>query len=123
VTAMTFLTELGDLSRLHNRRQVGAYLGLAPSCYETGDTGDRKGRITRQGPSRVRHVLCQAVHAWVRGNQDEQRFYKRLVGRNPKCKQKAVVACMRRLGIRLWHIGREAQQQAGVFQGDGDAVA
>jgi transposase len=123
LTAMTFLTEMGDLSRFHNRRQVGAFLGLVPSSNESGDAGDRKGHITRQGPSRVRKALCQAVHAYLRGSRRERAFYERLVERNPKRKQKAVVACMRRLGIRLWHIGRAAQQEAGVFSSEGDTAA
>ena len=43
LTALVFLTELGDLSRFTNRRQLAAYLGLVPSSYETGKTNDRKG--------------------------------------------------------------------------------
>ena len=34
LTAMTFLTEMGDLTRFSNRRQVAAYLGLCPSSSE-----------------------------------------------------------------------------------------
>ena len=51
LTAMTFLTEMGDLDRFHNRREVAAYLGLCPSSFESGEANDRKGRITRQGPA------------------------------------------------------------------------
>src|SRR5690606_6546482 len=64
LTALVFLTELGDLTRFENRRQIGAYLGLVPRSYESGAAGDRKGHITRQGQARVRRVLCQA--AWTR---------------------------------------------------------
>ena len=39
---------------------------LAPAAFESGERDDRKGRITRQGPSRVRHVLCQAAWAAIR---------------------------------------------------------
>lgn len=110
--AMVFLTELGDLTRFTNRRQVSAYLGLVPRMAESGDVTDRKGRITRQGPSRVRRQLCQAVHVWLRTDRHERKVYQRIVTRNPTHKKKAVVACMRRLGIRLWHRGSEAQRQA-----------
>lgn len=103
LTAMVFLTELGDLSRFSNRRQIGAYLGLAPSSYESGDRNDCKGRITRQGPSRVRKVLCQATWARVRTDEEEKAVYQRIVARNPKHKKIAVVASMRRLAIRMWH--------------------
>lgn len=103
VTALVFLTEMGDLRRFRNRRQIGAYLGLVPSTYESGEADDRKGRITRQGPSRVRMVLCQAAWNRVRSDPNEREFYERIASRNPKRKKKALVAVMRRLAIRMWH--------------------
>jgi transposase len=39
LTAMIFLTEIGNLNRLANRRPLGAYLGLAPAAFESGDPG------------------------------------------------------------------------------------
>jgi hypothetical protein len=36
-------TELGDLDRFANRRQLADYLGLAPSAFESGERNDRKG--------------------------------------------------------------------------------
>lgn len=103
LTAMLFLTEIGDLSRFENRRQIAAFLGLAPSTYESGQADDRKGHITRQGPARVRKLLCQATWARVRTDEPTRAVYERLVERNPKHKKIAVVACMRRLGIEMWH--------------------
>lgn len=109
LTAMVFLTELGDLSRFSNRQQVGSFLGLVPSSFETGESDDRKGHITRQGPPRVRKVLCQAVWSRLRCDPQERAAYDRIVHRNPKHKKKAVVARMRTLGVTLWHTGLEAQ--------------
>jgi len=103
LTAMLFLTEIGDLSRFKNRKQIAAFFGLAPSTYESGQADDRKGHITRQGPARVRKVLCQATWARVRTDERTRAVYDRLVERNPKHKKIAVVACMRRLGIEMWH--------------------
>lgn len=109
-TAMTFLTEMGDLDRFSNRKQVGAYQGLVPSSFESGDSADRKGRITRNGPYRLRSVLNQALWVHLRYNGEEKELYNRIVAKNPKRKKKAVVACMRRLAIRMWHIGIDAQK-------------
>ena len=103
LTALVFLTEIGDPRRFRNRRQVGAFLGLAPSAYESGAASDRKGRITRQGPARVRHVLCQAAWNRVRVDPHERAVYERIAVKNPKRKKKALVATMRRLAIRMWH--------------------
>jgi transposase len=108
LTAMVFLTEMGDLTRFKNRRQVGAYLGLVPSSFETGETNDRKGHITHQGPARVRFVLNQAVWNIIRFDPDERIVYDRIVAKNPKHKKIAVVAVMRRLAVRLWHAGQNA---------------
>jgi transposase len=103
LTAMTFLTEIGDPLRFANRRQVAAYFGLAPSAHESGERSDCKGHITRQGSGRVRRVLCQAV--WVRLRYDDgaREAYDRLVRRNPRRRKVAVVAGMRSLAIRMWH--------------------
>jgi transposase len=110
ITALVFLTELGDLRRFRNRRQVSAYLGLAPTSHESGETSDRKGHISRQGPSRVRRVLCQAAWARVRPQGSDEVAYRRLVQRNPKHKKIAVVATMRRLAVRMWHTALEAPE-------------
>jgi len=110
LTAMVYLTEMGDLSRFANRRQVGSFLGLVPCSYETGQGADRKGHITHQGPARVRKVLCQAIWSRVRWDEAERVAYERLVARNPKHKKIAVVARMRALAIRLWHDGLAAQK-------------
>jgi transposase len=108
--ALTFLVELGDMSRFANRRQVASYLGVVPKSDESGEADDRKGHITHQGPPRVRKLLCQAVHPWVRWDPRAAAEYARLAGRRKKRRKKiATVAMMRRLGIRLWHAARDAQ--------------
>jgi transposase len=103
LTALVFLTEVGDPRRFANRRQIAAYLGLVPSRHESGSRSDCKGHITRQGPSRVRKVLCQATWARVRYENGDQAAYQRMVRKNPKHKKIAVVATMRRLAIQIWH--------------------
>jgi transposase len=103
LTAMTFLTEMGDLTRFSNRRQVAAFLGLCPSASESGQTDDRKGHITRQGPGRVRKVLCQAAWTRVRLDQATHDTWSRIQGNKQGLGKKAIVAIMRKLGILMWH--------------------
>ena len=109
LTATAYAVEIGDFRRFRRGRQVGAYWGLTPSSNESGEIQDRKGHITRQGSPRIRKLLCQST--WYRTQKHPQvrQMYQRLVSRNPKKKKIAVVACMRRLAVRLWHIGRDAQ--------------
>lgn len=101
LTALTFLTELGDVTRFQNRRQLASYLGLTPCTYESGESDDRKGHITKMGPSRIRKVLNQA--AWVNIRHDKKRagHFAKLMRKRGK--KRAIVAEMRSLGILLWH--------------------
>ena len=103
LVAMTFLTEMGDLTRFGNRREVGAYLGLCPSSFESGEANNRKGRITRQGPSRLRKMLCQAAWVSVRDSEAAQKDYHRIKQGQSKRTKKALVALMRKLGVLMWH--------------------
>jgi transposase len=123
LTAMVFLTEMGDLSRLRNRKKVGAFLGLVPSSNDSGEADDRKGHITREGSARLRRVLCQAAWARVVHDSNERDVYDRIVKRNPKHKKVAVVASMRRLGVKMWHVGLEAQRRCGAFPHPGGDTA
>jgi transposase len=118
LSAMVFLTEMGDLSRFHNRRQIGAYLGLVPSQHESGQVDDRKGHITRQGSPRLRKILCQAVWARIAFHEPTREEFDEIKRRSPSRKKIMVVAHMRKLAIRLWHKGLDAQVQAGSFDPD-----
>lgn len=104
LTAMTYLTEMGDLTRFSNRREVAAYLGLSPSSFESGESSNRKGHITRQGPGRVRKVLCQAAWAAVRRDAAIRSKWERIKGGKQGRGKIAIVAIMRHLGIVMWHM-------------------
>src|SRR6056297_2014221 len=104
LVAMTFSTEMGDLTRFENRREIAAYLGLCPSSHESGETNNRKGRITRQGPSRLRKVLCQAAWTSISRSESAAADYHRIKQGQSKRTKKAIVALMRKLGIKMWHI-------------------
>lgn len=100
LTAMTYLLELGDVHRFQNRRQIGSYLGLVPTSYESGEHQDRKGHISRMGPARIRKVLNQAAWCCVTRDPEWRSWYQELAKR--KGAKKAIVAVMRKLGIELW---------------------
>jgi transposase len=111
VTALKYVTDIGNFKRFRRGRQVGAYFGLAPSSDESGEIRDRKGHITREGSPSARKALCQAAWSRVQHEETEREFYVRLIRKNPKKKKIALVACMRRLAVRLWHVGLQTQLQ------------
>lgn len=61
LSAMTILSELGDLRRFESAPQLMAAVGLVPSEYSTGDNTTRFS-ITKTGNAHVRHVVVEA--AW-----------------------------------------------------------
>ncbi|GAC1043915.1 hypothetical protein thsrh120_39190 [Rhizobium sp. No.120] len=62
IVAVTFATEVGDVSRFESPRQLMSYLGLVPGERSTGETV-RRGGITKAGNGRVRHMLVES--AWT----------------------------------------------------------
>lgn len=61
ITAMTLMSELGDVSRFDNPRQLMAYLGLVPSEHSSG-ARQRRGAITLTGNGTARRALVES--AW-----------------------------------------------------------
>jgi transposase len=61
IVAVTFVSEVGDVRRFDNPRQLMAFLGLVPSERSTGDTVKRGG-LTLAGNRRARRVLVEG--AW-----------------------------------------------------------
>ena len=112
LTAMVFLTELGEMARFADRRDVAAYLGLVPTSHESGEANDRKGHITRQGTGRVRKVLCQAAWVMIKLDPAMRARYRAIVKRNPNRRKIAIVAVMRHLAIAMWRCVRSVQQTA-----------
>jgi transposase len=111
LTAIAYRTEIGYAGRFRRSRQVGKFVGLTPTSHESGQQNDRKGHISRQGPPRLRKILCQASWVHIRHDAEARRTYQQLVSRNPKKRKIALVAIMRRLAVRLWHRMRKIEMQ------------
>ena len=62
IVATTVVSEIGDMNRFKNPKQLMAYLGLVPSEHSSGNR-IRRGSITKTGNSHVRRVLIEA--AWT----------------------------------------------------------
>ena len=60
LTAMVFITELGDIRRFASPRQLMSYLGLVPALHQSGKSGNTATGITRAGNRFLRHVMVQA---------------------------------------------------------------
>ena len=66
LTALAFRTAVDEPERFASSAAVGAYFGLTPSKYASGET-DYTGHITKCGDKAVRALLCEAANALLTG--------------------------------------------------------
>jgi transposase len=109
IVAACFLLAVRDPTRFDSGRQVGAYLGLVPSLYQSGQT-NRRGRITKHGNRQARWALTIAANALLRSRapsalRDWGRELAERIGR-----KKAVIAIARKLAAVLWAMWRNGRE-------------
>ncbi len=60
ITAITYKAALDNPVRFKKSEEVGAYMGLTPRQYSSGET-DKHGRISKMGPNECRSMLYEAA--------------------------------------------------------------
>jgi transposase len=106
VVAAIFVSVIDDAQRFDSRHQVGAYLGLVPSEFSSGDKR-RVGSITKCGNRYVRCALIQAAWSYMRNGPDDpvKRWANSVAHRRGR--RVAVIALARRLACILWAMWRD----------------
>jgi len=104
-TAEAVVAHLDDPKRFKSGKQVGAYGGLVPRQYQSGED-DRRGRISKRGPAVLRKLLVQCAWAMLRYNPWARAVYDRLC-RGKARKKQAVVALARKILVRCWAMLRD----------------
>lgn len=102
LTAMTLLTELGDIRRFASPRQLMAYTGLIPGERSSGDV-QRRGPITKSGNAYLRRVLVEAAWHYHHRAGADLILRRRRMGQDPGVVAVAVKA-QHRLYRRFWHL-------------------
>jgi transposase len=119
ITAASFIAAVGDISRFAHARHMASYLGLVPSTYDSSQT-QRHGHITRNGPSHVRAVLCEAAHHASRATNPFNPWWRQICGRSGYLKAMVAVAHrLIRVMYAIWRDGRPfSTELLGVVQCD-----
>jgi transposase len=108
ISAMCLLAHLPELGKV-NSRALTALAGVAPAV---SDSGKHRGYRTTAGQGRpfVKRTLYMAALSAVRYNKPIAEYYKRKVSEH-KRKRVALVACMRKMILRLNAILRDGEQK------------
>ena len=61
IVSLSFTAAIDDPARFKSSKRVGAYLGLTPTKYQSGET-DIDGRISKIGDASVRAALYESAH-------------------------------------------------------------
>jgi transposase len=99
---------LDQPQRFQSPRQVGAYAGLTPRQYDSGES-QRSGRISKRGNPLLRHALNQAAWKAVQIDPHFRKLFQQLCRGSRKRAKIAIVAVMRRLLIIAWAMLRDEQ--------------
>jgi transposase len=105
IVALTYVSAIDDPARFKSSKAVGAYFGLTPKKYQSGET-DVTGRISKIGDASMRTALYEAAHVIlvraVKGSSLKSWAMK--LARRAGMK-KAKVALARKLAVilhRMW---------------------
>ncbi|WP_282611131.1 IS110 family transposase [Pelagibius sp. Alg239-R121] len=101
INAFAFKTVIDTPDRFSSNRDVGAYLGLTPRIYASGES-ERRGGITRAGSSMMRSLLFEAAQSLLSRTKrlsSLKSWAMRLCKKKPT---KLVVAALaRKLGVLM----------------------
>ena len=111
LTAITLISELGDIRRFHSPRQLMSFLGLTSSEYSSGE-GRSQGSISKCGNSHARSFLVESAQHYKNPPKISQNLCRRQEGLNPEVKGISWNAQVR-LHKRYWtlvHKGKNNNQ-------------
>jgi transposase len=87
-----------------NRRQLGSYVGFAPSPFQSGDTAREQG-ISKAGNPKARKTLIELAWLWLRYQPDSALsiwFRERVGSMKGRIRRITIVALARKLVVALW---------------------
>ena len=115
VTAMAVVAAFDDAARFRRSSSVGAYLGLMPRRYESGEIS-RNGRVSKRGDSFTRKCLYEAANAIFRRNPCGPRLRGRAKGIAARTgPRKAKVALARKQAVifhAMWRTNTPFREEA-----------
>lgn len=112
LTAMTILTEVGDIRRFRSPTQLMAYTGLIPSERSSGEV-ERRGPISRTGNRYLRRVLIESAWHYRHRAGANLLLTRRRQGQNPIVVAIAVKA-QHRLQKKFWRLAEKKHTNKAV---------
>ena len=97
-TAMTFLTEIGEIKRFRTIDQLCCYFGLIPNTHSSGEK-ENVGRNTKRGNKFLKHKIIECAWVAIRKDPGLLMYYKNQIARMES--NKAIIKVARKLLNRI----------------------
>ena len=116
---LAFATVLGHevfFRDFRNRREVGGYLGLAPSPWQSGKVRRDQG-LSKAGNSRARRTAIELAWLWLRhqpGSAVARWFHERVGCSKGRMRRILLVATARKLVMALWRFVTDGTVPSGA---------
>jgi transposase len=98
-----------------NRRQVGSFLGLTGTPYDSGNSSREQG-ISKSGPPKLRAMMVELAWRWIRLQPDTEltRWFNERFAKGKGSRKRGIVALARKLAIMIWDYLRSGAIPEGV---------
>ncbi len=114
ITAMTMITEIGDISRFESFTKFNSFIGLCPSEFSSGENV-YKGKMTTRGNKTIRPLIIEA--AWIAKRIDPALTLKFEELLKTKTVKRAIVIIARKLLSRLFTVWKtKIEYEKGVIK-------
>lgn len=106
MTAMTFLTQIGDITRFERLDDLCNYVGLVPRMYGSGDKM-QVGKLIKRGRKELKIMLIESSWEAVRKDPALMLKFNELCNRMPK--NKAIIRIARKILSRIRFVLKNQQ--------------
>jgi len=106
-----------------NRRQLGSYLGLTPSAYDSGSMTRSQG-ISKAGNSWARRILIEVAWLWQKyqpASPLSNWYLQKTTGQSSRIRRIMLIALARKLAISLWRYVETGLVPEGVVMARAEA--
>jgi transposase len=116
-SAWLFVMECFAWREMQTAKQVGAFAGLTPTPYQSGQASRELG-ITKAGNGYLRTMAVEIAWGWVRFQPESRltQWYQARFGQgSARLRKIGIVALARKLLIALWHFLERGEVPAGAI--------
>lgn len=107
LSAMTILTETGDITRFNNTDKFLSYIGLIPSEHSSGEKENRR-YMTRRGNSSLRKIIVESSWTAVRKDPGLLMSFNKICKRHTK--SRAIITIAKKYAIRIMHVLKQKEE-------------